>query len=83
MTISYAQYASYAQQASYAEQASPADNRPRLSEESYEALVAFTPVHGTTIAALLEAIGGRLRIPEEERPRVVETPAGRRATDCG
>ncbi len=39
----------------------------RLSEESYEALVAFTDVHGTTIAALLEAIGRRLRIPEEER----------------
>jgi hypothetical protein len=29
--------------------------------------VAFTDVHGTTIAALLEAIGRRLRIPEEER----------------
>ena len=39
----------------------------RLSEESYEALVAFTDVHGMTIAALLEAIGRRLRIPEEER----------------
>jgi hypothetical protein len=38
-----------------------------LSEESYDALVAFTDVNGTTIAALLEAIGRRLRIPSNER----------------
>jgi hypothetical protein len=46
----------------------------RLSEESYEALVAFTDVHGTTIAALLEAIGRRLR--SRKRSNAEMSPSG-------
>ena len=40
-----------------------------LSEESYDALVAFTDLNGTTIAALLEAMGERLKaLADEGRP---------------